>query len=318
MDSTVNNGVQLQESDRAGVITIIDNYTDVLLDSTETVQRPPRAAGGHIADAPVAEHGFSILIKVFKDSETHTILLDTGLSKIGVPYNLKVFGIDLGEVEAVVISHGHMDHFGTLENILAARKGITVVLHPAAIAASRGARFRDGTIYEFPTLNEKALTEAGAKLVKSKDPYLMANGLIATTGEVERVTDFEKGSPSLWVERNGEILEDQVIDDQGVMINVAGKGLVVISGCAHAGIINMIRHAQRVTKIDKVYAVVGGFHLPSPYFQPIVDRTIQELKAIGPEIVVPMHCTGWDATTRIAQEMPSEFVLSSVGTTFVF
>ncbi|MBW2341759.1 MAG: MBL fold metallo-hydrolase [Deltaproteobacteria bacterium] len=319
MNSDISGAIELQEADRVEITTIIDNYTDVLLESTNTVVRAPLAVGEYIADAPLAEHGLSILIKVFKNQELHTILFDAGSSITGVLNNLKLFDIDVDEVEAIVLSHGHMDHFGALEEILRRRKRTCpLVLHPHVFATSRGVRLPNKRLIKFPTLNEKSVIEAGADLVKTRAPYLLASGLIASIGEVERVTGFEKGMPNLWVERDGQIELDQVLDDQGVIINVKRKGLVVVSGCAHAGIINTVRHAQNITKISEVYAILGGFHLTGPFFRPIIGTTIEELKKINPEILVPTHCTGWDATNEIAREMPSQFVLTSVGTKFVF
>jgi len=319
MNSDSSGAIELQEADKVEITTIIDNYTDVLLESTDTVVRAPLAAGEYIADAPLAEHGLSILIKVFKDSEVHTILLDTGSSSAGVLSNMKLFGVDVNEVEAIVLSHGHMDHFGALEDMLRAKtKSCPLVLHPHVFAASRGVKLPNGRSIKFPVLSEKSLTKAGADLVKTRAPYLLASGLAASIGEVERASGFEKGMPNLWVERDGEIGVDEVLDDQGVIINVRGKGLVVVSGCAHAGIINTVRHAQNIAKISKVYAIIGGFHLTGAFFKPIIGETIEELKKIDPEIVVPTHCTGWDATNQIAREMPSQFVLSSGGTKFIF
>jgi 7,8-dihydropterin-6-yl-methyl-4-(beta-D-ribofuranosyl)aminobenzene 5'-phosphate synthase len=319
MSTDTSTALELHEADKVEVTMIIDNYTDVLLESTDTVVRAPLAAGEYIADAPLAEHGLSILIKVFKDSEVHTLLLDAGSSSAGVLSNMKLFGIDVNDVEAIVLSHGHMDHFGALEDILRAKvKNCPLVLHPHVFANSRGVELPNGRRIKFPVLSEKSLAEAGADLVKTRAPYLLASGLAASIGEVERASGFEKGMPNLWVERDGEIGLDEVLDDQGVVINVKGKGLVIVSGCAHAGIINTVRHAQNITKIGKVYAILGGFHLTGAFFKPIIGETIEELKKIDPEIVVPTHCTGWDATNQIAGEMPAQFVLSSVGTEFIF
>jgi 7,8-dihydropterin-6-yl-methyl-4-(beta-D-ribofuranosyl)aminobenzene 5'-phosphate synthase len=124
--------------------------------------------------------------------------------------------------------------------------------------------------------------------------------------------------PNACLERDGKIELDPILDDQGIVIHVKGKGLVVVSGCAHAGIINTIYHAQNISKVNRVYAILGGFHLSGPLFEPIIGRTIEELKKIGPEIIVPMHCTGWMAINEFAKEMPAQFVLNSVGTKFVF
>ena len=307
-----NDNLELQEADRAEITTVIDNYTDVLLTSTEVAKRPRI-----ISQAPLAEHGLSMLIKVFRGSEEHTILFDAGWSDIGVPFNLKLFGIDVSKVEAIVLSHGHMDHFGALTEILKVRRGIPVVLHPDAFTAPRGLRLRDGRMSKFPTLDEQSVIKAGADLVKTKSPYLLASGLVASTGEIERVTDFEKGMPNACLERNGKIEHDPILDDQGIVINVKGKGLVVVSGCGHAGIVNTIYHAQNITKIDKVYAILGGFHLSGPLFEPIIGRTAEELRKIDPEIIVPMHCTGWKAINEIAKELPHQFLLNTVGTRFL-
>ena len=319
MNSDISGAIELREADRVEITTIIDNYTDVLLESTSTVVRAPLAVGEYIADAPLAEHGLSILIKVFKEPEVHTVLLDAGSSSTGVLTNMKLFGVDVNEVEAIVLSHGHMDHFGALEDILRAKtKNCPLVLHPHVFASSRGVKLPNGRMIKFPMLSEESLTKAGADLVKTRAPYLLASGLVASIGEVERASEFEKGMPNLWVERDGEIGFDPALDDQGVIVNVKGKGLVVVSGCAHAGIINTLRHAQDITRISKVYAVLGGFHLTGRFFEPVIGKTIEELKKIDPDIVVPTHCTGWEATNQIAREMPSQFVLSSVGTKFVF
>ena len=295
----------------------MDNYTDSLLESTNTVKRPRLAVGGRLSQMPLAEHGLSMLIEVFRGSEKHTVLFDAGQSEIAVPFNLRLLNIDVKEIEAIVLSHGHTDHFGALLEILRAKGSTPLVLHHDAFTAPRGLRLRDGRMLKFSALDEQSLTRAGAELVKTKYPHLLASRLAATTGEIKRITDFEKGMPNACLERNGKIEHDPILDDQAVLIHLKGKGLVVVSGCCHAGIINTIYHAQGMTKIDKVYAVLGGFHLSGPLFEPIIGRTITELKRIGPEVIVPMHCTGWRAMNEFAKQMPEQFVLNSVGTRFI-
>jgi 7,8-dihydropterin-6-yl-methyl-4-(beta-D-ribofuranosyl)aminobenzene 5'-phosphate synthase len=317
MDSEFNDNLKLQEADRVEITTIIYNYTDVILESTEVARRPPIYVDEWISPAPLAEHGLSLLIKVFRGSEEHTILFDTGWSDIAVPFNLKLFGIDVNKVEAIVLSHGHMDHIGALMEILKVKKGIPLILHPDVFTAPRGLKLPDGRMVKFPTLDEQSVIKAGANLIKTKSPHLMVSGLVASTGEIKRVTDFEKGMPNACLERNGKIVPDPILDDQGIVIHIKGKGLVVVSGCAHAGIINTAYHARSITGMGKVYAILGGFHLSGPSFQPIIGRTIEELKKIDPEIVAPMHCTGWNTINEVAKEMPDRFVLNSVGTRFI-
>jgi 7,8-dihydropterin-6-yl-methyl-4-(beta-D-ribofuranosyl)aminobenzene 5'-phosphate synthase len=146
----------------------------------------------------------------------------------------------------------------------------------------------------------------------------MAEDMMLVSGEIPRVTDFEKGLPISYVEIEGKLEKDPLImDDMAVAFNVRGKGLVVISGCAHAGIINTLRYLTELTG-TKIYAVLGGFHLTGKAFEPIIDRTIAELRLFDPSIVVPSHCTGWKAITRIAQEFPDRYIHNTVGTTYFF
>jgi len=146
----------------------------------------------------------------------------------------------------------------------------------------------------------------------------LASDLILISGEVERVTDFEKGFPWAEAKIDDDWIVDPFHDDQGVAVKVKGRGLVVIGGCSHAGIINTVKHAQKVARTDKVHAVLGGFHLTGPIFEPIIGPTIEEMKKIGPDFVVPMHCTGWKTINQFAEDMPEQFILNSVGTTYIF
>ncbi|MBW2208743.1 MAG: MBL fold metallo-hydrolase, partial [Deltaproteobacteria bacterium] len=151
------------------------------------------------------------------------------------------------------------------------------------------------------------------ELIESKTPTPLAGERIMVTGEVERVTSFEKGLPNAVLERDGKIEKDPISDDQALVVNLKGKGLVVIAGCSHAGIINTVFYAQKVTSIQKIHAVIGGFHLSGPYFEKIIEQTIGELKKIRPQFLSPMHCTGWKAIQQMSQEFPEEFILNSVG-----
>jgi 7,8-dihydropterin-6-yl-methyl-4-(beta-D-ribofuranosyl)aminobenzene 5'-phosphate synthase len=309
----------LHEVDRVEVLTLMDNYVDVLLTNTDVVRRPPLAKGGKIpADSLVAEHGLSLLITLHKEEQSHTVLLDTGYSNIGVLHNMDMLQIDPADIETMVISHGHMDHTGTLYPLLDRMPGsIPLVVHPDAFLSPRYFALDDGRKLLFPqTLIRPELEARDVRIVESAKPSLIAGNMALVTGEVERTTAFEKGLPNALLERNGAIEKDRILDDQAIAVKLKGKGLVVISGCAHAGIVNTLRYAAKLTGEEHIHAVLGGFHLSGAFFEPIIEDTIQELKKLDPHILVPMHCTGWKAIKRFSEEFPESFILNSVGSRF--
>jgi 7,8-dihydropterin-6-yl-methyl-4-(beta-D-ribofuranosyl)aminobenzene 5'-phosphate synthase len=308
--------VNLRQADKLEVTILVDNYSDLLmLQGTEVIKRamvpPPQA--------PLAEHGFSCLLKVYADSEEHVVLVDAGIGAMCLLHNADLLQVDLSQVESVVLSHGHFDHFGGLPEVLSrVPEGTPLVLHPDAFLQRRLNVPTIGRPVGMPALDEEALTEAGAVLHKAKGASTLASDLVLVTGEVERGTDFERGFPWAEAKIDGQWVVDPFYDDQGVAVKIKDKGLVVIGGCSHAGIINTVKQAQKAAQTDAVQAVLGGFHLTGPLFEPIIGPTIEEMKKIGPDYVVPMHCTGWKAINQFAKEMPGQFVLNSVGTTYVF
>ena len=306
----------LKEVDRVEVLTLMDNFVDVLLEDTAVVKRPPKAVGEEIpTDALLAEHGLSLLVKVQQGSEKHTILFDTGYNNMGVLHNMEMLAVDPKQMEAIVLSHAHMDHTGSLHAILEKISDpIPLVVHPDAFLHPRFLEEKDGSKKRFPrTLIRKDLEESNVKILESKAPIPILNSSILVTGEIERTTDFEKGTPNVLIERDGNLEPDPIKDDQALVINLSGKGLVVISGCSHAGIINTVRYAKKLAGVEKVCAVMGGFHLSGAFFEKILKRTIDELKALSPAVVVPMHCTGRKAMEMFSREFASSFVLNSVG-----
>jgi 7,8-dihydropterin-6-yl-methyl-4-(beta-D-ribofuranosyl)aminobenzene 5'-phosphate synthase len=311
--------VSLHEVNRVEVLTLMDNYADVLLPNTDVVKRPPRAKGGKIpTDTLLAEHGLSLLITLHGDDKRRSFLLDTGYSSVGVLHNMELLAIDPAQIETIVLSHGHMDHGGTLYSLLDRIPGpISLVVHPEAFLSPRYFEFNDGRRRLFPdTLKRSELERRKVRIMESAKPVLIAGDTALVTGEVERKTDFEKGLPDAFLERNGVLEKDSVLDDQAIVVKLRGKGLVVISGCAHAGIVNTLRYAAKLTGEDHLHAVLGGFHLSGASFEPIIEETIQELKKFDPQIVVPMHCTGWKAIHRFSEEFPGSFILSCVGSRF--
>jgi 7,8-dihydropterin-6-yl-methyl-4-(beta-D-ribofuranosyl)aminobenzene 5'-phosphate synthase len=302
------------------ITTLVDNYVDLLLPSTDIIKRPPLSKEGKVAsDTFLAEHGLSLLITVYQGEKKHTILLDTGYTKVGVLHNIEVLEIDIEEIEAIVISHGHMDHTSGLNGILdKIPHTIPLVVHPEVFQYPRYTRQPDGVKNLWPrTMIKDELEEKNIDIVESESPTLIVDDLVMVTGTVERTTDFEKGMPNALVEKDGEIVQDTIIDDQAVVVKLNNKGLVVISGCAHSGIVNTVLFSQKATGENNIHAALGGFHLSGPFFEKIHDNTIEELKTFNLDVIMPMHCTGWKAIQRFRKEFPESFVLNSVGSKMV-
>lgn len=316
----MSNGVfSLTQVERVDVITLMDNYVDLLLQDTKTAARPPRSKGSEVpTNTLVAEHGLAQLVKAYEGDRTHSILFDTGYTRSGVLHNVELLGVDLEGIEAVVLSHGHMDHTGSLYPILERiGRPVPVVVHPEAFHAPRYIRVGDGRKLRFPvTLGKEDLARLGGEVLESQGPLLLAGETVLVTGEVERTSPFEKGLPNATLERNGKEEKDPIRDDQSLVLHLKGKGLVIVSGCAHAGIVNTLLHARKITGVQEIHAVIGGFHLSGPAFEPILEQTVEALQEMSPRLIVPMHCTGWKAIQRFAEAFPDAFVLNSVGTTY--
>ena len=313
--------IKLQEVDKLEILTLQDNYIDVAaMDSTEMVHRAMPLKDGEIKNSILAEHGFSALVTVTTGSESRSILFDFGFSEHGAAYNADALDADLSNVEALVLSHGHMDHFGGLLPLVerVGKKNLKLILHPTAFRKPRYIKVSEDFNINLPPLKKEMISKAGVAMVESKDPRLLVDGLMLFLGEVPKLTDFEKGFARMYYDEDGQSHWDPIEDDTAIVANVRGKGLVVISGCAHSGIINTVKYAQKTSGIDKIYVVMGGFHLSGADFEPIIEPTAEALKALDPEYVIPTHCTGRKATMHLEQEMPDKFLLNMSGTRMVF
>lgn len=277
---------------------------------------------------PLAEAGLSYLIKVTAGAQSHTVLFDAGISGDCLLHNAKILAsslavmlgqvtADLKDVEAVIVSHGHFDHFGGLPVFLGwAKKHLPVFIQAGAFVSRRYQVLPDLRA-DMPKIDEEALIKGGADIKRIEDAAVIAGGLVMISGKVVRQTDFEKGMPGMEAQINGEWVADPFHDDQGLALNLKGRGLIIIGGCSHAGIVNTAKHLQKASKIDKVHAVLGGFHLTGAN-EKIIEPSIAAMKKIAPAHIVPMHCTGWRAINAFAREMPESFILNSVGTTYIF
>lgn len=313
------NTISPLEIDEVNITLIMDNMIDVLMASSQVAKRLPLDPNPSEKPTPRAEHGFSALVEVRQGDKRGTVLFDTGVSQDGILHNMDLMKIDPGKIEAIVFSHGHPDHtMGALS--LIERMGVRnlpLVLHPDA-CLDRKMVLPNGMEVSLPAPKIADFRRAGIEVMDSAKPSLLANNMLLVSGEVARTTEFEKGFRPHMTFRNGVWEPDPLImDDQCAIMNVRGKGLVILTGCGHAGIINIIRYAQHLTGVDQVYAVVGGFHLTGALFEPIIPATVAALQAIGPRYVMPGHCTGWAAMHQIAFTMPEAFIPNSVGTMLV-
>jgi 7,8-dihydropterin-6-yl-methyl-4-(beta-D-ribofuranosyl)aminobenzene 5'-phosphate synthase len=323
--------IPLEPVDEVQVLTVCDNTVDIFLIDQGPARRllsvdgpppsmlaTPTMVEREVVDGPLAQHGFSALVTVRRGDRARTVLFDTGITPDGCVENLRRMGKDPAGIEAIVCSQGHFDHTAGLSGLAGrlGRRNLPVVVHPEFWTRRRLA-IPGREPLETPTTSRRALEEVGFSVVEQQQPSFVLDGALLVTGEVDRTTDFEQGFLIHQAYRGRTWVPDPLIlDDQALIANVAGKGLVILTGCGHAGIVNICRYAQRLTSETRVHAVVGGFHLNGPLFEPIIPATLDALEQLQPDIVVPAHCTGWRAVHAIAARFPQQFIQNSVGTTF--
>jgi 7,8-dihydropterin-6-yl-methyl-4-(beta-D-ribofuranosyl)aminobenzene 5'-phosphate synthase len=253
----------------------------------------------------IAEWGLSILIEV----DNKRILLDTG-SSFSTVYNAQLAGIDIRVIDTIVLSHGHFDHTGGLKDILARRnEKIDIIAHPSIWEAKYSIRENNKRYIGIPFARE-LLEGMGGRFVMSRQPVWIADNIV-TSGEIPLTTDYEEIDQTLYVKEKDAFKPDTLHDDLSLAIKTE-SGLMIFLGCAHRGMINTIRHFQKITGDDRVYSVVGGTHLISASPDRL-DRTIADLKKTGIRKLGVSHCTGFEASARLATEFKDIFFLNCAG-----
>lgn len=311
--------IPLKPIDGVEVLSIIDNSIDVLMGNTQVARRAQRARDAFSRPQLRAEHGVSMLVTTNGGGNKDSFLFDTGVTVDGALHNMDALQVKPNELHAVVLSHGHTDHTRGLIGLIRryGRPKIPIVLHPDAFLQRKNV-FPDGHETEHIPPSQRDLEAEDVEIIDERGPTMLVGGQALVTGQIPRITPYEKGNPAQMAWIDGKWQRDPWIhDDQAVIMNVKNKGLVILTGCGHAGVINTLAHAKNVTGVDEIYAVIGGFHLTGPAFEPAIAPTVEALKQFKPSIIVPEHCTGWRAMHLIAQEFPNAFVPNSVGTRLV-
>ncbi len=322
----------LGETQNVEVTVLVDNRADLMVKSTDTVKR--------FNDEPLlAEHGFSALIEL-KDAGT-TILWDAGISSTALMENVERMEIDLTSVDKIALSHGHHDHYAAMTDVfqqIAGHPGsrewgqdvtatevekwmkskrVPFIVHPAVFRERWGIDDEKGKKYGPHTVPRAEWEAAGADIIPSEGPYQLGPGCW-TTGAVPRRSFEKAGTPPHIAYREGdEFTRDYLDDDQSIVINLKDKGLVIVTGCAHSGIVNTVNYAKEISGVDQVWAILGGFHLGRAKDDEI-QRTVDEIKKTKPTLIAPSHCTGFKAIREFSIQMPDEFVLGVVGTKYLF
>jgi len=310
---------------------LVDNKADLIVESSEQVK--------YFTDVPLlAEHGFSVLIQ--PDNSKEKILWDAGVSKVALIENIRRMKLDVKSISIIALSHGHLDHYAAMTELLNEMEiipkeknwsesvteeeveswikagRVPIVSHPAAFRERWWVKDDDSMVGPFLPPPDQEWKAAGANIIHSEEPYELAPGCW-TTGFIQRMSFEESGrSKKLLYRKGSDFIPDDLEEDQAIVINVNGKGLIVLSGCAHSGIVNTLKYAQDFTGTDSIYAIIGGFHLARAGDEEI-DQTIEYIKSIRPQFVIPSHCTGLRAISRFSHEMPGEFVEGIVGATYL-
>ncbi|KAJ8605459.1 hypothetical protein CTAYLR_003315 [Chrysophaeum taylorii] len=304
----------LVELDSLTVYSIVDNETDSLSsqcaccrgfsfvpEMAHLARRKKAIDFDLVCDAA---HGLSLLLVAEVDGRQRHCLFDAGPSPQLFRENVEKLCLDLSPVERVVLSHYHIDHSGGLRAAIPLARPVLVDLYPEN-SQCRGLRTPGGDVLRLapdnPSFDE--IENLGGQIVASKEPHTILGGSFFVSGEIPRTTEYETGLPG-HVTKRGDVWVDDpfILDERYVAAKIKGKGIVVFSACSHAGVVNVCRDAR---KLGKIHAVFGGFHLAGKSVEDRVEATVKDLKDMGPDLLLPGHCTGWRAKSRLADAFPS-------------
>ncbi|CNF04456.1 dihydropteroate synthase [Mycobacterium tuberculosis] len=322
------------EADSVEITVVVENWIDMLLPDLDL------GDGGHCVRSgliehfdqrripPQAENGISLLVTARRGRHESTVLFDVGLTGSVLKHNLDVLGVDAGRIEQVVISHGHPDHYGGLYAFLDGFDRTIPVATNTDAFLPRYAVMGDGRVSQYynQAFTIDDVERHGGRPVLSGGALDLGCGMF-TTGYIPRTVSFEgpaappaPHAPGLYqVREDGTYGLDEVFEEQGLVIDIKGRGLVVLTGCAHAGVLNTIDRAREVCGPKPVHAVMGGFHLGFPTTpRENVRLTIDGMREREVSRIIPMHCSGLHTHAAFHDQMPDQYLQPSVGTVLTF
>ena len=324
--------LKLAQADRAEILILVDNVTDNLSSVPAYVEtemprlwkRGLKLLSGRCMCC--AAHGFACAVTVWRGDTTHTLLFDTGPDDSVFGRNVERLGFDMGGIESIVLSHGHWDHSGAmllaLEMIQLSNGGrpVPTYMHPG-MYRSRAMKAADGSMRPFADVPSQAqLEQAGALVVNAVEPQLILDDLFFVSGEIPRVTAFEtgmQGQHRRTLDGQGWEPDPLVIDERFIAVSVKGKGVIVLTACSHAGVVNVMTHARECFAGETLYGVLGGFHL-SGGNERIIPETVAELRAFELKMIAAAHCTGWRAVNALANAFGDAVAPAAVGKVYRF
>ena len=324
--------LKLAQADRAEILILVDNVTDNLSSVPAYVEtemprlwkRGLKLWSGRCMCC--AAHGLACAVTVWRGDTAHTLLFDTGPDDSVLGRNVERLGFDMGGIESIVLSHGHWDHSGAmllaLEMIQLSNGGrpVPTYMHPG-MYRSRAMKAADGSMRPFADVPSQAqLEQAGALVVNAIEPQLILDDLFYVSGEIPRVTAFEtgmQGQHRRTLDGQGWEPDPLVIDERFIAVSVKGKGVIVLTACSHAGVVNVMTHARDCFAGETLYGVLGGFHL-SGGNERIIPETVAELRAFELKTIAAAHCTGWRGVNALANAFGDAVAPAAVGKVYRF